>query len=310
MRIFFAGTPENAAQVLQALIDSSHEVVGVLTRPAKVKGRGRKVIPSPVQNLAEAAGLPVFTPTTLRNPDERPDLASFQADVCIVVAYGVIIPADLLEVFPCGWINLHYSLLPTWRGAAPVQQAIWRGEKETGVSIFRIEEGLDTGPLLLQASYPIGENTTSDELLEELTQLGIKKLVELLPALESGQANLTAQVGETGEYARTLNKADGLIQWDNPAEQIHNQIRAFTSNPGAYTFTPDGKRLVIRPGRIGTESTLEPGEVQVHKNLVTVGTASFDYHLEQVVPAGKKPMRAADWGRGIRFGESWKMGEE
>lgn len=286
-------------------MDSPHQVVGVLTRPPAKKGRGRKLVDSPVASRAREAGIPVFTPRTLRDQTQRPDFSAFKADVAVVVAYGLIIPADLLEVFPHGWVNLHYSLLPKYRGASPVEHALLAGETTTGVSLFRIEQGLDTGPIFASAECKIGPETTGEQLLGQLTELGCNLLPEVLSALEDGSALAVEQAESTPSYAGMITKADARVDWGKSAEEIERMIRAFTTSPGAWTMLPDGKRITLGPVRIEEQSVLSPAEVRVEKHGVWVGSATRDLKLKQVTPAGKKPMPAQDWGRGLRCGPSF-----
>ncbi len=306
MRVLFAGTPDSAVPVLKYLLDSEHEIVGVLTRPPARSGRGRKLTSSPVAQLAEKAGLPVYTPTTLKDKSQRPDFKALDAEVAVVVAYGLIIPQDLLEVFPHGCINLLYSLLPKWRGASPVQHSRIAGEEITGVTIFRIDEGMDTGPIYAVDPIRVAPQTTADLLLQRLTDTGIKLLPHVLGALETGKAKAHPQPSEGASYAPLLSKADAQIPWNKDASQVANMISAFTSQPGAWTVLPDGSRISIYPViEMKDHHTLQPGQVRVSKHEVTVGTGSNDVKLTFVTPAGKREMAADAWGRGQRFGEEF-----
>ena len=306
MRVLFAGTPDSAVPVLKYLLDSEHEVVGVLTRRPARSGRGRKVTPSPVAQVAEKAGLPIFTPTSLKDTSERPDFKALGADVAVVVAYGLLIPKDLLEVFPHGWINLHYSLLPKWRGASPVQHSRIAGEELTGVSIFRIDEGMDTGPIYAVDPIRVAPQTTADLLLQRLTDTGIGLLPHVLAALETGNAKAHSQTSEGASYAPLLTKADAQIPWEKDAHQVADMICGFTSEPGAWTELPDGKRISIYPViEMKEHDTLQPGQVRVTKHEVTVGTGSNDVKLTFVTPAGKREMAADAWGRGQRYGQEF-----
>ncbi|WP_122820533.1 methionyl-tRNA formyltransferase [Varibaculum vaginae] len=309
MRVLFAGTPDSAVPVLKYLLESEHQVVGVLTRPPARSGRGRRLCPSPVAQVAEQAGLQVFTPSSLKDTQRRPDFAALHADLAVVVAYGLLIPKDLLNVFPHGWINLHYSLLPKWRGASPVQHSRIAGEEITGVSIFRIDEGMDTGPIYAVDPIRVAPQTTADLLLKRLTDAGIGLLPHVLGALEAGQVKAHTQANEGASYAPLLTKADAQIPWEKSAEEVANLICAFTSQPGAWTLLPDGKRLGIYPViEMHDHDTLQPGQVVVTKHEVTVGTGSNDVKLTFVTPAGKREMAADAWGRGQRYGAEFFFG--
>ena len=306
MRVLFAGTPASAVPVLEYLLSSEHEVVAVLTRPPAKSGRGRKLTPSPVAQLAERSGIKVYTPSSLKDAQQRPDFAQMQVDVAVVVAYGLLIPKDLLEVFPYGWLNLHYSLLPKWRGASPVQHSRIAGEEITGVSIFKIDEGMDTGPIYAVDPIRVAPQTTADLLLQRLTDSGIKLLPHVLKALEGGTPKAHPQSSQGVSYAPLLSKADAQIPWNKEAGAVLDMICAFTSQPGAWTVLPDGKRITIYPA-IGMKdhNTLAPGQVQITKHEVTVGTATNDVKLTFVTPAGKKEMAADAWGRGQHYGNEF-----
>lgn len=309
MRVLFAGTPASAVPVLKYLLESEHEVVGVLTRRPARSGRGRKLCPSPVAQTAEEAGITVYSPSSLKDTQQRPDFAALNADVAVVVAYGLMIPEDLLDVFPHGWLNLHYSLLPKWRGASPVQHSRMAGEEITGVSIFRIDEGMDTGPIYAVDPIRVAPQTTADLLLQRLTDTGIGLLPHVLGALETGKAKAHPQASEGASYAPLLTKVDAQIPWEKSAEEIANLICAFTSQPGAWTLLPDGKRLSIYPViEMKDHDTLQPGQVLVTKHEITVGTGTNDVKLTFVTPAGKREMAADAWGRGQHYGEEFYFG--
>ena len=236
MRLVFAGTPEPAAAALERLIASDHEVVAVLTRPDARRGRGRTLHPSPVKALALEHGIEVLTPESLTRDDAiRDQLKELAPDAIPVVAYGNLIPADMLDIPAHGWVNLHFSLLPKWRGAAPVQAAIAAGDAVTGATTFRIDEGLDTGDILDTLETVIGEAETSGELLERLAYAGADLLVETMDAFEAGTADPTPQP-EEGTYAHKINPADARVDWNQPAAVIDRGIRAHTPAPGAWTM--------------------------------------------------------------------------
>lgn len=310
MRLLFAGTPEPAALALEALLDSEHEVVGVLTRPDARRGRGRTLHPSPVAALAQERGIEVLRPRTLKPGTEdgeafRQRLQALAPDCIPVVAYGFLITEDLLDAAPHGWINLHFSLLPRWRGAAPVQAAVLAGDAVSGVSTFRIEAGLDTGPVLLQQSTPLRDAETSASLMERLTGIGAELLCHTMTQLAQGTVQGTPQEGEA-TYAGKITPADAELRWDRSAQDIDRAIRAYTPHPGAWT-TLRGQRIKLGPVSMA-DVTLAPGEILVEKHRVLVGTGTTAVELDRVQPPGKRPMPASDWGRGLREEESKVFG--
>lgn len=306
MRIIFAGTPEPAVVALEKLIASRHEVAAVITRPDARRGRGRTLHPSPVKVLAEKHGIEVLTPSTLKPGTEDGDalrarLAELSPEAIPVVAYGNLITEDLLHVPTHGWVNLHFSLLPAWRGAAPVQASIAAGDEVTGASTFRIDKGLDTGDILATLEERIQPTDTADDLLTRLAYAGADLLVETMDGLEDGSISPQPQEGEA-TYAHKIATEDARIEWAAPADVIDRHIRAHTPGPGAWTLLGES-RLKVGPisladGESGA-SALRPGEVRVGKKEVLVGTGSTAVRLGQVQPPGKKMMNAADWGRGL-----------
>ncbi|WP_296087982.1 methionyl-tRNA formyltransferase [uncultured Corynebacterium sp.] len=304
MRIIFAGTPEPAVVALEKLLASSHEVVAVITRPDAKKGRGRSLHPSPVKALAQEHGIEVLTPSTLRPGTEDGDnlrqrLAELQPEAIPVVAYGNLISKDLLDVARHGWVNLHFSLLPAWRGAAPVQAAIAAGDDITGASTFRIEEGLDTGPVFGTVTEGISGTDTADDLLTRLAYSGADLLVATMDGLEAGTLEPQAQKGEA-TYAPKISTAAARIDWAQPAFAIDRHIRAHTPGPGAWTLLDDS-RLKVGPVRVteGIDKHLAPGEALINKDAVYIGTATQPVQLDRIQPPGKKMMDAADWARGL-----------
>ncbi|WP_342319800.1 methionyl-tRNA formyltransferase [Corynebacterium mayonis] len=298
MRLVFAGTPEPAVVALQKLIDSEHEVVAVLTRPDARRGRGRSLHASPVKALAREQGIEVLTPETLRDNEAiRARLTQLAPDAIPVVAYGNLIPQDMLDIAPHGWVNLHFSKLPAWRGAAPVQAAIRNGDEKTGVTVFRINEGLDTGDILAIKEEEIRRSDTADDLLTRLAYRGADLLVETMTALDNGTAVATPQP-EKGTYAPKLATADARVDWAKPAKEVDRLIRAYTPGPGAWTTWQDAR---IKVGPVTTTDTkqLQPGHVQVGRSSVVVGTGSFDVVLGLIQPPGKKMMEANAWVRGL-----------
>lgn len=304
MRIIFAGTPEPAVVALEKLLASSHEVVAVITRPDAKKGRGRSLHPSPVKALAQEHGIEVLTPSTLRPGTEDGDnlrqrLAELQPEAIPVVAYGNLISKDLLDVARHGWVNLHFSLLPAWRGAAPVQAAIAAGDDITGASTFRIEEGLDTGPVFGTVTEGITGTDTADDLLTRLAYSGADLLVATMDGLEAGTLEPQAQKGEA-TYAPKISTAAARIDWAQPAFAIDRHIRAHSPGPGAWTLLDDA-RLKVGPVRVteGIDKHLAPGEALINKDAVYIGTATQLVQLDRIQPPGKKMMNAADWARGL-----------
>ena len=298
MRLVFAGTPEPAAAALERLIASDHEVVAVLTRPDARRGRGRTLHPSPVKALALEHGIAVLTPESLTRDDAiREQLKELAPDAIPVVAYGNLIPADMLDIPAHGWVNLHFSLLPKWRGAAPVQAAIAAGDEVTGATTFRINEGLDTGDILDTLETEIGEAETSGELLERLAYAGADLLVGTMDALGAGTAAPTPQP-EEGTYAHKIAPADARVDWNQPAAVIDRGIRAHTPAPGAWTMRGEN-RFKLGPVTPIGEGSLAPGGAAFGKNEVLVGTADGDVRLGTIQPPGKKMMNAADWARGL-----------
>ena len=300
MRCLFAGTPEVAAVALSVLLESSHEVVAVLTRPDARSGRGRSLSPAPVATLARDAGIEVLQPTTLRDPEVQAQIAGLEPEVAPIVAYGALIPPAALAIPEHGWVNLHFSLLPAWRGAAPVQHAIWHGDDVTGASTFRVEEGLDTGPVYGVVTETIRPDDTAGDLLARLADSGSGLLVATLDALAAGRAQPVAQSGDPS-YAPKISADDARVRWDHPAIGVDRQIRACTPAPGAWT-TCRGDRVGLGPVTlVDVDPDLGPGQVRVGKRDVLVGTATAAVRLGLVRQAGKREMPAADWARGVRL---------
>lgn len=314
MRLVFAGTPEPAVVALEKLIASRHEVVGVLTRPDARVGRGRSLRPSPVKAVAEKHGIEVLTPNSLKPGTEdgqqvRQWLSGLAPDAIPVVAYGNLISPDLLGIAAHGWVNLHFSLLPAWRGAAPVQAAIAAGDTRTGATTFRIDEGLDTGDVLATLEEDIQPTDTADDLLTRLAYAGADLLVETMDGLEDGAITPRAQDEEGASYAPKIQKEDAHIDWSRSAADVDRQIRAYTPGPGAWTLAC-GKRFKVGPLAAVEDvpadaahdlrpSGLRPGELDIGKHGVWVGTATTAVRLAWIQPPGKKMMNAADWARGF-----------
>ncbi|KQB85514.1 methionyl-tRNA formyltransferase [Corynebacterium oculi] len=306
MRLVFAGTPEPAVVALKALLDSPHEVVAVLTRPDAPRGRGRTLHPSPVKALAVEHGIEVLTPGTLKPGTEegealRQRLRELQPEAIPVVAYGNLITPDLLNAAPHGWVNLHFSLLPRWRGAAPVQAAIRAGDRATGATTFRIDEGLDTGEILASRNEEIRAHDTADDLLTRLAHLGADLLVDTMTGLEAGTLIPRPQEGPA-TYAPKIATGDARVRWNDTAEEIARAIRAYTPGPGAWTAWGE-RRVKLAPVEIPLDTQvrgLEPGEIAATKKEVLVGTGTHPVRLTRVQPPGKKMMDAADWARGAQ----------
>lgn len=297
MRIIFAGTPQTAVASLEQL-NQDHEVGAVLTRAPAPTGRKRVLTKSPVHQRAEELGLPVLTPTTLRDTAVRAEIATLNADAVAVVAYGIIVPADLLDVPTHGWINLHFSELPAWRGAAPVQYAIAAGDDHLATSVFRIEEGLDTGPVYSTRRYARDPEATAGETLERLAGLGARQLSETLNEIDAGTITPVPQSGQP-TFAPRLVAADARVDFSRSAEEIKNLILGTTPEPGPWTSL-SGDRIKLAPVHVLETSDLAPGELAGGKTA-RVGTGTRDLELGRVAPAGKTWMNAADWLRGVKI---------
>jgi methionyl-tRNA formyltransferase len=301
MRLLFAGTPQVAVPSLQALIESRHEVVGVLTRPDAPAGRGRAVQISPVAALAHEAGIEILRPAKPSDPEFLARLGQIAPDAAPIVAYGGLIPRSALDVPSHGWVNLHFSLLPAWRGAAPVQHAVLHGDDMTGACTFLLEEGLDTGPVFGTVTEPINPRDTSGELLERLSITGARLLVETLDGMEAGALVPVPQPVDGVSLAPKLTGADARIPMQEPALAIDRRIRACTPAPGAWCMFKS-ERIKLFPVQLDMAVThLKPGALEVSKNCIRVGTGSHAVVLGDVQPAGKKRMSAADWVRGSRI---------
>ncbi|MEC3918113.1 methionyl-tRNA formyltransferase [Nocardia sp. CDC160] len=300
MRLVFAGTPEPAVPSLRRLIESErHEVVGVVTRPDAVAGRGRKITRSPIGLLADEHGIPVFTPQRPSEPEFVEQLRALAPDCCPVVAYGALLREDVLGIPKHGWINLHFSLLPAWRGAAPVQAALLAGDEYTGASTFRIEKGLDTGPVYGTMTEKIAVTDTAGTLLARLAEAGAQLLEATLDGVEDGTVQAVPQPLDGISYAPKIEPEAGRIRWDQPALAINRRIRAVTPAPGAWTEI-DGKRLKLAPVDM-VEEQLPPRTIDIRKSGVYIGTATTAVRLTQVQPQGKRMMPALDWARGARL---------
>ncbi|MFC4555134.1 methionyl-tRNA formyltransferase [Georgenia faecalis] len=310
MRLLFAGTPEVALPSLLALLDSDHDVAAVLTRPDAPRGRGRREAASPVAALARERGIEVLTPSTLRDPETQAAIAALGVDAAPVVAYGALVPPALLAAPPLGWVNLHFSLLPAWRGAAPVQRAIIAGDDLTGATTFLLEEGLDTGPVLGTLTEPIRPTDTAGDLLGRLAHAGAGLLVRTLDALEAGDLRPVPQPADGVSHAPRLEVADARVRWDAPALAVDRLVRGCTPAPGAWTTAPDGSRLKLGPVTPRDDAPdLAPGQVLAGKREVLVGTGSGAVALGRLAPAGRGWMDADAWARGARLDAGARLGE-
>jgi methionyl-tRNA formyltransferase len=296
MRVLFAGTPAVALPSLDALIAAGFDVVAVLTRPDAPIGRKRVLTPSPVAARAAELGLEVIHAARVDDAVTA-RIAAVRPDVAAIVAYGGLVPRAALDIPPHGWINLHFSLLPAWRGAAPVQRAVIAGDDITGAVTFLLEEGLDTGPVIGTLTEPVRPDDTSGALLERLSHSGAVLLAQTLSAVESGAASPRPQQGEV-TLAPKLTIDDGRIDWSEPALSVGRRARGVTPEPGAWT-TLDGQRLKLEPVLLRPEAAAQaPGRLALNGKSVLVGTGSHPVELTRVQPAGKKMMAAADWARG------------
>ncbi|MFD3451257.1 methionyl-tRNA formyltransferase [Streptomyces sp. NPDC058691] len=309
MRLVFAGTPEVAVPALDALIASGrHEVAAVVTRPDAVAGRGRKLVASPVAQRAEEAGIEVLKPVRPRDEDFLARLREIAPDCCPVVAYGALLPRVALDVPAHGWVNLHFSLLPAWRGAAPVQHAVMAGDEVTGASTFLIEEGLDSGPVYGVVTEDVRSRDTSGDLLTRLAHSGAKLLTATMDGIEDGSLVARPQPADGITTAPKITVEDARIDWKAPALRVDRLVRGCTPAPGAWTLF-GGERMKIGPVTLLPERTdLAPGELEVTKRAVFVGTGSHAVQLGEVGPQGKKPMAAADWARGVRVPSGERLG--
>ncbi len=300
MRLLFAGTPEVALPTLEALADSPHEVVGVLTRPDAPAGRGRRLTAGPVKEWALAHGLPVLQPSSLREEGAAAAITALAPDAVPVVAYGALVPPALLDLPRFGWVNLHFSLLPAWRGAAPVQHALLHGDEITGASTFRIEAGLDTGPVYGTLTETVRPDDTAGGLLDRLARAGAGLLLATLDGLDSGDVVGIPQPADGVSHAPRLTTDDGRVRWEHAAAAIDRRVRACTPDPGAWS-TWSGARMKLGPVRPEPAVTdLRPGVIRVGRTEVLVGTGTHAVRLGEVAPAGRRAMPAADWARGAR----------
>lgn len=295
LRIIFAGTPDFAARHLDALLTSGHQIVGVFTQPDRPAGRGKKLMPGPVKVLAETHGLPVFQPASLRPEENQKLVADLNADVMVVVAYGLILPKAVLDMPRLGCVNVHGSLLPRWRGAAPIQRALWAGDAETGVTIMKMDVGLDTGDMLYKLACPITAEDTSATLYDKLADLGPQGLIEALQQLADNTATPEVQDEAQVTYAEKLSKEEARIDWSLSAAQLERCIRAFNPWPMSWLMIDEQPVKVWKASVINGNASAEPGTIiDASKNGIQVATGEGILNLESLQPAGKKAMSAQD----------------
>ncbi len=305
MRLAFMGSAELAVPALQRLADDGHDIVRVYTQPPRPAGRGHKVRPTPLHAAADRLGLPVVTPTSLKGKDEQQAFAGLRLDAAVVVAYSLLLPQPILDAPRLGCINIHASLLPRWRGAAPIQRAILAGDTGTGVTIMQMEAGLDTGPMLLRRAVPITKTTTASALHDELAQLGADMVGEVLPALERGEITPTPQPAEGSTYAKKLIRDEGRLDWSWPAEFLDRRVRALNPWPGVWCMLGEErlKVLAVEP-LVSTHG--EAGKVLDEHFTVACGAGALRFL--QVQRAGKAPLSAVDFLRGHKLGVGDRLG--
>lgn len=294
LKIIFAGTPDFAARHLDALLASEHQVTGIFTQPDRPAGRGNKLTPGPVKVLAQTHGIPVFQPKSLRPEENQQLVADLQADIMVVVAYGLILPQAVLSMPRLGCVNVHGSLLPRWRGAAPIQRALWAGDSETGVTIMQMDAGLDTGDMLLKLNCPIGPEDTSASLYDRLAELGPQGLLQTLNMLATNRAQPEIQDNALATYAEKLSKEEARLDWTLPAAQLERCIRAFNPWPVSY-FLIDNQPVKVWQATVIPHQDKQPGEIlHADKQGIQIATADGVLNLLSLQPAGKKPMSAQD----------------
>lgn len=303
LKIIFMGTPDFAVPALNTLLESGHQVVAVYTQPPRPAGRGMALKKSPVQLLAEKNDLPVFTPANFKDPEDIAEFQTLNADIAVVTAYGLLLPEAILNAPKHGCINIHASLLPRWRGAAPIQYAILKGDKKSGISIMQVEKGLDTGPVLAMEEIVLVANETATSLHDKLANLGGKMIVPTLETFIAGTVTPVAQDNKLATHAPKIKKQEALINWQKPAKEIDRQVRAFNPYPGAF-FLLDGVRARVLEGEVKDRNGA-PGEVLDETLLIACGQGS--YQITRLQKEGKKPMAAPDFLRGQAVLEGTKL---
>ncbi|MEU3401272.1 methionyl-tRNA formyltransferase [Streptomyces filamentosus] len=309
MKLVFAGTPEVAVPALDALLASGrHEVAAVVTRPDAPAGRGRRLVASPVAQRAEEEGIEILRPVHPRDEDFLARLREIAPDCCPVVAYGALLPQKALDVPARGWVNLHFSLLPAWRGAAPVQHAVMAGDEVTGASTFQIEKGLDSGPVYGVVTEEVRPTDTSGDLLTRLAFAGAGLLVATMDGIEDGSLKAVPQPAEGISLAPKIEVEDAHVDFAAPALRVDRVVRGCTPAPGAWTLFRGERLKLVQLAPVPDRTDLAPGELAVGKNNVFAGTGSHAVELLWVQPQGKKPMKAADWARGVRIAAGERLG--
>ena len=301
LRIIFMGTPDFAVPTLSEIVGQGREIVAVYTQPPRPAGRGMAPQPSPVQVLAERFGISVYTPTKLKSNEEKARFRSLDADVTVVVAYGLILSQEILDAPRLGAFNLHASLLPRWRGAAPIQRAMMAGDRETGVMVMRMEAGLDTGPIAMAERTPIGADETAGELHHRLARLGADLMVRALASLERGTLELSPQPEAGATYAEKIKKGETRIDWSRPASEVHNKIRGLSPFPGAWTEMPIGgkvERVKMLASALADQEG-EPGKLLDGELTIACGEAAI--RIVELQRAGGKPMSAVEFLRGVEL---------
>jgi methionyl-tRNA formyltransferase len=301
LRVVFAGTPQAAVPSLLRLLDSAHHIAAVLTRPDAPAGRGRRMVASPVAEIAAARGIEVLKPTRPNGAEALDRLRHLAPDVCAIVAYGALIRPAALTIPTHGWVNLHFSLLPAWRGAAPVQHAVMAGDELTGASTFRLEEGMDTGPVYGVVTEAIRPRDTAGELLGRLAESGSGLLQATLDGIETGTIGAVPQPADGVSLAPKVTTDDARVDWTAPAVAVDRRIRGCTPAPGAWTTFRDERLKLGPPVGVDADSDLAPGALRVAKSAVSVGAAAGAVRLGEVQAQGKRPMPADAWARGLRL---------
>ena len=301
LRLIFMGTPDFAAVALEALIDAGHDVVAVYSQPPRPAGRGKELRKSPVQLLAEQKGLAVRTPATLKTPEAQAEFAAFGADLAVVAAYGLLLPQPILDAPRRGCLNIHASILPRWRGAAPIQRAILAGDAETGISIMQMDAGLDTGPVLLMKRIAIGPGETAGELHDRLAELGGEAIVEAL----DGTFTPRPQPSEAVTYAAKISPAEAQLTWDRPADALERAVRAFNPVPGAWTLLPNGERMKVLAATV-VKGAGAPGEILGHD--LTIACVGGALRPTLVQRQGKRAMSVQELLRGLDLEPGQRLG--
>ena len=299
-RIIFMGTPDFAVPVLDALTHTTHKIAGVYTRPDQPAGRGKQLQSSPIKRFAETRGLPIFQPPTLRKPEFIAPLRELAPDLIVVAAYGLILPPDVPAIPPRGGVNTHASLLPRHRGAAPITAAILAGDAETGVTLMRMDAGLDTGPILAQRAIPIADDDTTGTLTPKLADLAAALLIETLPRLLAGNLTPQPQDESRATVCKTIRKAEGLIDWTRPADEIARRVRAFNPWPSAFTYWNGAPLKILHSQAAPSNARGEPGRVVEWRDEIAVTTGDGVLILRQVQLAGKRAMKIEEFARGQR----------